>query len=317
MRSLFTLSAVAALITCSVTTRIEAAKSWAPHPTQLLVKYQDSLLPVVHLEGSDPVVVVDGKEKRLRNEPLYLPKRAPTFGPEYVELTNTSLGGVQIRYVADLADVVEGPARTGDHGGIAEFSATVKSKRTLKGGFIAAVLYSDKLFTSEDSLYKTQIIVRELPDLPAGVAVPVKLMSKMFTFVPGQIYFVQVFDAEGREAMTNVARNGWPYYSMLERHRMKGAIERYREKYAGQNHPVAPAVMINPVLPDDFTPPNEPMSARLSISAQGIVADVNLNRSRDEAVNQAVREALKGWLFFPRLINGQPVESQVEVPIKF
>ena len=44
-----------------VVTSLSAA---GPHPTMLTVKYKDLMLPVVKLIGSDPVVLVDGKEKR-------------------------------------------------------------------------------------------------------------------------------------------------------------------------------------------------------------------------------------------------------------
>lgn len=296
---------------------ITLSRLGSPHPTQLVIKQRNELLPVVGVKGSDPVVIIKGKEKRIRTDAAYLPTRAKGYGANRIEIRNTSLQGTQIGFVINPEDTVNTAPRVGDHGGIAEFATTLVSRNGLKGGFIAVVLYSQNIFHSDSSLYRGQIVLRELPDLPANTPVPVKFASKMFTYVPGQLYFVQVFDNQGRELITNVVNQAWPYYTQVERYQLKQAIARYQEEHAGQNLAAKPVVTIMPLLPDGVEPPKEPIIVRLTLSAEGVVSEVNIRNRASSEVRRVLIEAMRGWLFFPRLIYGQPVESQVEVPIQF
>lgn len=299
---------------CLIATGLPAA---APHPTVLTVKYKEELLPVIKVINSDPVVLVDGKEKRIRSEPLYLPQRAERFSREVVQIHNLSLTGTQIRFVADESDAANTEPIVGNQGGVAEFRATLKSEHSLSGGFIVVVLHVPLSVDAPDALARSQIVVHDLPPLPAGVAVPIKIGSKMFTYVPGQEYFVQLFDADGREIMTEAARPGWAFYAARERSRMAEIILRYREKYAGQNLPATPAIVIQPYLPANYTPPAEPVMVQLEVTMQGDVEDVSLTGVDDPRLARAVREAMAGWLFFPRLKAGEPVRSTVRLPLKF
>ena len=283
-----------------------AALAFAPHPTVLTVKYQDRMLPVVKVIGTDPVVLVDGKEKRIRSEPEYEPQRADGYSAEKVQFLKIKLSGTQIKVVANVADEGEHPAQVGDVGGLAEFETTLKSARTLQGAFITVVIY-----------YPAQIVVHDLPTLPAGVAVPVHITSNMFTYVPGQSYFVQLFDATGREIFTPVSENSWGYFAGKERARLARALERYRASFAGKDHPAAPAITIRPLLPDGAVPTAPALTAQLSVSPEGAVDYVSLDGTAGGAVDRAVREALGGWLFLPRLKAGEPVPCVVQVPIQF
>lgn len=310
---------LAGVMSCSpaLAQNITLSRQGSPHPTQLVVKYRDELLPVVGVRGTDPVVLVGGKEKRIRTDTAFLPTRARGFGSERVEVRDTALHGTQIGFVIHAEDTVNTAPRVGNHGGIAEFATTLVSRNGLKGGFIAVVLYSQNIFHSDSSLYRGQIVVRELPELPAGTPVPVKFTSKMFTYVPGQLYFVQVFDDQGREVVTNTVNQAWPYYTQVERYQLKQGIARYQEENAGKNLGAKPVVTIMPLLPEEVQPPKDPVVARLTLSAEGTVTEVNVRDNVEPEVRRAITEALRGWLFFPRLIYGQAVESQVEVPLKF
>lgn len=296
----------------------------SPHPTQLVIDYKKELRPVLRMQGSDPIIMLDGKEKRVRQDVSYLPTRAGDFSPFKVEVSGVSLSGMQMIQDINGDGVPTNTPRIGSHGGIAEFGMTLKAEQTVSRGFVAVVLFSPLIFTDviaakdiQDSIFQTQIVVRELPELPAGVAVPLKFTSKMFDYTYGQQYFVQVFDGEGREVMTNISAVSWPYYSLVERQRLKGAIERYEARFVGQNHAIAPVVTIKPQLPEGTPRPEYPVVARLTVSPKGWVTDVNISGTQDSNVRLAVHEAMQGWLFFPRLISGQPVEAQVEVPIQF
>lgn len=289
----------------------------APHPTVLTVKYKDELLSVIKVIGSDPVVLVDGKEKRIRTEPIYLPQRTDRFSRESVKIRNISMTGTQIRFVANDSDTGDTEARVGDHGGVAHFTATLTAEQSLSGGFVAVVLYLPSTLETAADLGRTQIVVYQLPPLPAGVDVPISIGSKMFTHLPGQKYFVHLFDATGHEILTDAAKPGWAFYGARERARMADIIARYRERYAGQNLAASPAVIIRPYLPPGFVVPDEPVTVQLEVTMQGEVEAVSVTGISDPKVDRAVREAMGGWLFFPQLKAGDPVRSTVRFPLKF
>ena len=285
---------------------VPALRAVGPHPTVLTVQYKDQMLPVVKVIGTDPVVLVDGKEKRIRSEPAFEPRRASDYSTEAVEILRVKLGGFQTRVVANVADEGERPAQYGDVGGMAEFDATLRAPRTLEGAYVVVVLY-----------YPAQIVVHDLPTLPAGKEVPVHITSNMFTYLPGQQYFVQIFDRTGHEIFTPASMNSWDYYAATERARLARALVRYRAKFAGQDHPATPAITIKPVLPNGAVPTAQALSAQLSVSAEGAVEYVSLIGSAGPAVDRAVRDALGGWLFLPQLKAGEPVPCTLEVPLQF
>lgn len=294
-----------------------ALEAAAPHPTTLTVQYKGAMLPVVKVVSTDPVVQVDGKEKRIRTEPIYQPQRTRDFSPESVRLKDISLGGTQYFMVYDQADDGPRPARIGNHGGVAEFQATLVADRPLEGAFIAVVLFTPAVFELDSELFRSQIVVHELPPLPAGVEVPVRITSKMFTYIPDQQYFVQVFDRNGAEIFTPYARPGWDYYARVERAQLAAVLKRYVADQAGRDAPARPVVMIKPFLPDRSQLPTGSVTAYLTVTPDGLVEDVSLSEALPGPADGAVQAALSGWLFLPRIKAGSAVSSRIEVPLQF
>lgn len=296
---------------------VSSLSAAAPHPTVLTVKHKESMLPVVRVIGTDPVVMVDGKEKRIRTEPIYQPQRGRDFSTENVSLKTVSLGGTQYFPVYDQADDGPRPARIGNHGGVAEFKATLVADRPIEGGFIAVVLFTPAVFALDSDLFRSQIVVHELPPLPAGVEVPIRITSKMFTYIPDQQYFVQVFDRNGVEIFTPYAMPGWAYYAQVERFQLATVLKRYLADHAGETAPARPIVMIKPFLPDRSQLPAGSVTAYLTITPDGLVEDVSLSDSLPGPADGAVQAALSGWLFLPRIKAGSAVSSRIEVPLQF
>jgi len=72
-----------------------APGAWAaaPHPSMLTVKYGDQFLPVVKVRGDTPYVMLDGKERDIRTNPLYLLQDAPGYSDNYVTAPTCALSG--------------------------------------------------------------------------------------------------------------------------------------------------------------------------------------------------------------------------------
>lgn len=285
----------------------------APHPTVLKVQYKKEWLPVAKIIKTDPVVLVQGKEHRLRQEPLYDTQRVGAFGPGKLHLEEVKLGGVQIHY--NSADF-HGEPQVGQHGGLAELTARVTSSRPIDGGFVAVVVYSPLIFVRDHPWDRPQIVVRPLPTLPADTEVALKITSKMFLYVPGQRYFMHFFDDQGREVLTNFSKQAWVYYALKEAQQLDTALADYLERYAGRDVPATPVVVIKPVIPEGTPLPPESPTAQLRVTAKGRVEQITLTGVSDPNLEKSLREALGGWLFFPRLKAGQPVSSRVEIPLE-
>jgi hypothetical protein len=284
-----------------------------PHPTILTVKYRDAMRPVVAMNGNDPVVLVDGKEKRIRTEPVYEPVRVGDYSAAEVELREILVAGLQlIETTTGVIDPWEG-----NHAGLAELTFTAVARQPLARSFVAVVIYSPAAHAAGDASRPTQIIVHALPALPAGIAVPVRISSRMYSFTRDRRVFLQLFDQDGAEIFTPYAKVGWSYYAGVERFRLTAVLNRYLEAQAGKDAQARPVVTIKPRLPKGVPPPEEPVTVDLRITAEGLVEGVDLPRSLDGEARSVVESAMAGWLFLPRLKSGQAVPCVVRVPLRF
>ncbi|MBD5779523.1 energy transducer TonB [Pelagicoccus sp. NFK12] len=57
--------------------------------------------------------------------------------------------------------------------------------------------------------------------------------------------------------------------------------------------------------------------ALVTISADGTVASVTIDKSTDASLEQPVLDAIKQWRFNPAQLNGSPIECSIKVPFKF
>jgi len=267
--------------------------------------------------GTDPVILIEGKEKRIRSEPNYLPSRVDHYAEGSVEVLDASIGLHQLRMIVGSSPSMHYSAPFMLHGGRSEFKATLRSETALSGGLIAVVIYSRSVLGDRTAPPGTEIVVRTLPDLPANEIVPVTFTSKAFAYREEQAFFVQVFDGTGRELMSNLAQHAWVYYAAMERAQLRDTLRKMRPILAGKDLEARPVLTIRPLLPKPVALPKEPVIAQLSVSVEGTVTDVQVGATSPAAVGQAVREALAGWLFIPRMRGGEPVACNVRIPITF
>lgn len=293
-----------------------SALAFAPHPSVLTVKYKDEMLAVTHMIGTDPVVLVDGREKRIRTEPSYLLQPAPAYGPSTVEFAKLSLGGLEVVPGYSPHDAEVAPS-LGKRYGMTYFECTLKAPKTLKGAFAVVMIYTPLAFAIPDAPNYGEVIVHELPELPAGETVSAKFSAPIPDGAPQLTYFVQVFDHDGREIRSNVMDNAWLYYRLRDIMTLKSARQRYIDQFQGQDHRLVPVVMPKPLLPDDAGPAPKDAAAVLDVSADGTVTGIEFYNVDTQPYRDALGQALNGWLFLPELHEGIPVASRVQVPLKF
>src|ERR1700712_389885 len=107
--------------------------AYAPPPTVLTVKYKDQMLPVVRVEGTDPFVMADGKEVRIRSNPVYLAQDAAAFSDNFVTAPRGGLGGTaKLQVEGGHAENFDMTNAQDFH---MNFDVTVSARETLKGGY--------------------------------------------------------------------------------------------------------------------------------------------------------------------------------------
>lgn len=294
----------------------------APYPSILTVKYKDKMLPVVHVKGDNPVVLVDGKEKVLRDVPTFMVQGGPGFADNFVEAPADTLGG---------------PYR-GTTGGMttAYYAVTLTAQQTIKHGFAVVVVYANPEKTKEfrekalglsgkdkDAasieafLMRAAIIVHDLPELPAGQPVKVKFSDALSAGLLATNYFTQIFDDQGREVPTPDLKYSGEYYLARDRLRAAPAKARYLERFKAEDHDAAPVLMPKPYFPPGTVPPEDRVLVTITVEADGQVSDVDASAVEDAKARQCITDALGGWIFFPCLKAGQPVPVKIQVPLHF
>ena len=290
------------LTLCLLASALPAA---APHPTVLRVKYKDQMLAVVRVKGDDPYVMVDGKETLIRSTPVYFLENADGYSDNFVE-THGSMGG-QFRMKV-MGDHYFDPEAGGISGAI-NFEVPMTARKTIKHGFVTIAMVS--------SLAVGDIIVHQLPELPAGQTVKVKLEVHQLPSTPNPIFFAQVFDDEGREVRTSDLGVAWGYYAERDRARLTKAIEAYVKKYANTDHDAVPVFTAGPVFKPYAVLPTGEVTVMVSVLEDGTVSNVDAGMIANDSARDSVIQALSGWLFLPKLKAGQPVSTFINVPLGF
>jgi len=195
------------------------------------------------------------------------------------------------------------------HQGQMDLPLELKAWKTLKGGYAVVVIFS--------GLNQAEILVRELPELPAEKTVQFKISVHALPRTTNPMYFVQIFDETGREVRTNDVSYAWQYYAARERARLAEAITKYQAKYPTADHAAVPFFMVGPVFRPGVVLPTGEITVTLSVGADGTVTDVDAGMIGNDSTRNSVVEALGGWLFLPKLTAGQPDFTTVSVPLKF
>ncbi|MBS0661855.1 MAG: hypothetical protein JSR48_01215 [Verrucomicrobia bacterium] len=308
------------LLCLAAAAAVVSLRASAPHPSVLTVKFHDQMLPVAKMIGTDPVVIVDDAEKRIRTAPIYLVQRTDHFAPGFVTARHVQFGGTELKVVTtqDQAQSDHSATPTGPRFGVSYFEGHFTAKQTITGGFIVIVVYSPTAMEggpSEEN--QTQVIVHDLPDLPAGQDTAVKVSAALPDGQPNQTYFFQIFDGNGGEVVTNLSELAWKYYALRDRVKLAGIRAQYLEKFHGANHAAVPAVMSRPVFSEGAKPPHGEATAVLAVSPDGLVTHVDIRGVEDAAARADIANALGGWLFLPQLKGGVPVGTKIQVPLEF
>lgn len=290
-----------------------AGRAVTPHPTVLLVEQGGQRSPVVKVTGTDPVIVRDDKEKRIRTQATYFAARAPHFGEGEVRI---ALKGSGISYHLTINALDEPSPTAPVAAGGYDFEARLTPSVDLNGAFIAVLLVDDAFLKGTTDNPGVEIVVNALPDLPANRESTVKFGSPISrqgkrTGLP------LVFAQGGVEVRNSMWEASARYFERVERIVLGDAVARYRAQFPTGDRPAAPLLTFQPIIPAGIRLPTEPVITQVTVGEDGLVRDVTLPPTLEPALGDALHETLSGWQFLPRLKAGQPVPVKIQVPMKF
>ena len=153
----------------------------------------------------------------------------------------------------------------------------------------------------------------EIGDVPAGRETPVKINCVYAVPDGGAYYLFPLIFSKGVEIRTDQSDFAARFFRQQEMVAHADLLARYREKFPSADHPAVPYLRFPPLLPDGIDPRSLPaIEARFAVMETGEVDSLEFTQVLDPSVDQAIRRAVNGWLFLPRLKKGMPVRTMVE-----
>jgi len=190
-----------------------------------------------------------------------------------------------------------------------DLALELKAWKTLKGGYAVVVIFS--------AVNQPEVIVRELPELPAAQTVKCKISVHALPRTTHPLFFVQIFDETGREVRTNDTNYAWQFYAARDRVRLDAAVKKYLAQNPTADREAEPFLTVSPVFRRGAVLPTGEGTVALTVGDDGTVTFVDAGMIGNDSARNSVIEALGGWLFLPKLKAGHPEFTTVNVPLGF
>lgn len=287
-----------------------------PHPTQLLAEYRGAKHPVVAVEKEDPVIILDGRRKPLRGNIPLSTERLPRFAGSKAAITSVRIEGVQVvSAMSDFSAAEAAASPRGTLGGFVEFTGTITATQDLADCYLALFAIDEDFMRGISDRPNAQIRVRQLPDLRAGKAAPVKFSTTPF-LQRGKVQVFALLFAGGDEVSTDQTAAAAQYFLRREQVIHSAMVKRWLEENRGANRPVQPVLQIPPLFASTDGFPSG-ISATLTVGPDGTVSAVVLSGQLPVPAEKALLDTLHAWLFLPKIQAGVATATRVTVPLTF
>jgi hypothetical protein len=282
----------------------------------LLAEYSGGRLPVVAVEKSEPVVLVNGTKKVLHGNIPLSTERAPRFAGPRAALEIKKVEILQlVSASSELAVEEAASSPRATLGGYVEFAATVTAAQDLADCYVVLFAFDEGFLDGGTDRPNAQIRIRQIPNLRAGEATPVKFSSTPLLSRSGMKVFALLFSG-GNEVATGSRSFAGRYFHRRECVIHAAADQRWLEENRTGDRPGKPALQIPPLFESTSGFPAD-LTADLTVAADGTVMHVGLNRTLPPAAETMIERSLGAWLFLPRIEAGKAAMMHVAVPLRF
>jgi hypothetical protein len=287
------------------------------HPTAILGIYKDHPCKVIGVFGEYALIDSQGSPIRLPSSAGYRPARANAFLPGSIEVRRQSASASQLRRVFRLQG-----AGTIDGGVIDEsgrYEATVVASQVYSGCYLAIVFFDQGFLDGQTDDLSAMVAFQKIVDLKAGAETKITAdfgyidpKSRSRTYLP-------LFFSHGAEIRTNFADDSARLFQRIEKLRYEKSLALYLQTNPRATAPAKPYLRFPPVFPAGVDPAAIPaeLGVDFTVTSGGTVEGVLLSETVQADVLTGIQRAVQGWLFYPRLENGQPVSTAVSCKLDF
>jgi hypothetical protein len=288
-------------------------------PSVIVVDYNGKSYPVTAVAGAEPEIEVEGKRVRLHSNQTYMPRLAAGYGRGFIQLngqksaTQVVTRSYRLRGSGGDSVIPGGTLSTSGY-----FECKLFSAEAHPACFIAVVFFRLDAQGLPDS-HSIALAFGEVGDLPAGRETAVKIDCAYAAPGGGQYYTFPLVFSKGVEIRTDQSELVAQFFHQQDMAAHAELLARYRREFPTADRPAVAYLRFPPLLPDGVDPGSLPatIDAKFSVVESGEVDSLEINQVLDPRVEQAIRRAINGWLFLPRLKKGVPVRTMIDMPLSF
>lgn len=295
------------------------------HPTAITGTYRDRPCVVVAVHGNSAVIESQGAEVRLPSTASLDPVRAKAFLPGSIEIKGQTATAPEAGNPATVHDGGrhEGGASPMDAGGAGsatgEYEATIVASQAYPRCFLVLVGYDPDYVGGRHDSSSATLTLQEIGDVPAGAETRIK--AELAHADPRQrspSYLPLIF-SHGMEIRTNLADEAARYFRRGELLHHKAMVEKYLANNERVRMPARPYLRFPPVFPPRVDRAAIPARVKVDfmVTSEGTVEDVELPKGLAPDVRIAIARAVGGWLFMPKLADGQPIGIELSMELTF
>ena len=282
----------------------------------MLAEYKGATHKVVAVETEEPVILVDGRKKILRGNIPLSTERLAGYRGTTAGITGVKISGVQIVSAMSEFGAEEAASRPrATLGGFVEFAATITAGQDLSDCYLALFAIDDDFMLGASDRPNAQVRVRQISDLKAGEATPVKFSTTPF-LQKGKVRIFALLFSGGDEVTTSQTAAASQYFQRREQVIHSATVKRWVEQNRSASRPVQPVLQIPPLFASTAGfPPDS--TADLTVAADGTVLHVSLDRTFPPGAEETICRTFGAWLFLPKIQDGTPIAARVKVPLRF
>ncbi len=285
------------------------------HPTVLTADYEGKSYPVIAAASEAAEIEVSGKLRKLGASGQFQPHMGAAYAAGFITFKSNSASTRTrtLEYHFQNGATVPGGILDID----ADYTCSLVSS-VAQGGCYLAVIFFKTDPAGEPDLKTVAIGFSEIGNLPAGALVQVKIRRGYIPVSGGNYYCLPMVFTRGREIRSDQCELIARFFRSQYVASHAKILDRYQKQYPSADKPPVAYLRYPPVLPDGVEARTLPkINATFRVLETGEIDSLQLDEGLDPRVAQAIRRALNGWLFLPRLKAGVPVETLMRLPLAF
>lgn len=284
-----------------------------------MADYGGNSYPVTAVAGEVPEIEVESKRVRLHASQTYQPRLAAGYGRGFIQFnkqqSSTLVTTRSYRLRGSSGDsVVPGGTLTSS----GSYECTLFSSEAHSSCYLAVVFFREDSQGLPDSR-SIALAFGDIGDLAAERETPVKIDCAYAVPGGGQYYCLPLIFSKGIEIRSDQSEIEAQFFHQQDMVTHAELLAQYRLKYPNADRPAAAYLRFPPLLPEGIDPHSLPatIDAKFSVVETGEVDSLEITPTLDPRVDQAIRRAINGWLFLPRLKKGIPMRTLIDVPLSF